>query len=87
MALEVPEDQKLVCGLLDAFQAYSMLEGENSTVASEAYQHLTSPEVLPALRRWYQDAGNELNTVALTMRDRLSLAHGENFGTASGEAI
>jgi hypothetical protein len=79
MAPEVPEDQKLVAGLLDAFQAYSMFEGENGAVASEAYQHLTSHELLPALRRWYQGAGNELNTVALAMRDRLSLAHGEDW--------
>jgi hypothetical protein len=86
MTNEVPEDQKLVCGLLDAYQAFSILEGENGAVASEAYRHLSSPELLPALRHFYQDAASEFNPTALAMRERLALTHKEAFGVPDGHA-
>jgi len=69
-----------VLGLLDAWQWFRLTEGENSLRATEAVEHLLSPELRPALRQWYQRWGDEMNENALCFRDRLSELAGERFG-------
>ena len=54
--------------------------GEDSPRATEAVEHLLSPELRPALRQWYQRWGDGMNENALCFRDRLSELAGERFG-------
>jgi hypothetical protein len=45
-----PADQLPICALLDAWQWFHLTEGDESPRASEAVEHLLSPELRPALR-------------------------------------
>jgi hypothetical protein len=77
---EVPNDQLAICGLLDAEHWFRVSEGEDSPRAAEAVEHLLSVELRPALRRWYQRYGDDMNTNAIGFRDKLSNLAGERFG-------
>lgn len=75
-----PPDQLPVCGLLDAWHWFRLIEGEESARSSEAIELLLSPELRPALRDWYRRFGEKLNPFAIEFRDQLSAIAGEKFG-------
>lgn len=75
-----PADQLPIFGLFDAYQYFSITEGEDSTAVREALDHLLSAELRPALREWYQRYGSDMNPNALAFRDRLGVLAGEKFG-------
>ena len=76
----LPEEQRPICGLLDAYQWFGLVEGEQSPRAVEALRLLLSPELRPALRQWYQRCGENMSPSALEFRARLSTLAGERFG-------
>ena len=57
-----------------------MKEGEDSLRAAEALEHLLSPELRPRLRQWYRRWGCNMDSDALSFRDRLSKLAGEELG-------
>lgn len=65
---------------MDAWSRFRLTEGDNSPPASEAIEHLLSPELRPAVRKWYQRFGADMNPAAIEFRDRLSELAGERFG-------
>jgi hypothetical protein len=75
-----PPEQLPVLGLLDAWHWFHLVEGQDSPRVAEALELLLSPELRPALRQWYRDAGENMNENALQFRDRLSELAGERFG-------
>jgi hypothetical protein len=75
-----PEDEKMVIGLMDAYDWFRLAEGEGSPRVREAIEHLLSPELRPALRGWYRKWGNGMNPAAIEFRERLSKMAGEEFG-------
>ena len=75
----LPADQLPVCGLLDACQWFALTEVEGSPRIREAFAHLLSPELRPALRRWYQRCGDDMNPAAIGFRERLATMAGEKF--------
>lgn len=80
IATSVPEQLRLVCGLMDGFDFYSHVVGPDSAQAREALQMLVSEELRPALRQWYKVCGAEMNPAALHFRERLSDLVGERLG-------
>ena len=76
----LPEEQRPICGLLDAHRWFGLVEGEQSPRAVESLRLLLSPELRPALRQWYQRCGENMNPNALEFRARLSTLAGERFG-------
>ena len=74
------DDQKLVCGLMDAHYFFGVTEGVDSPKVREALEHLLSSELRPALCDWYRQAGDKINPAAKEFRDRLSEMTGEKFG-------
>ena len=77
---DVPDEQRPICGLLDAYYCFGRLEDEESPRVAEALQLLLSPELRPALRAWYQRLGDKMNANAISIRERLSELAGERFG-------
>jgi hypothetical protein len=75
-----PPDELPICALLDAWQWFRLTEGDDSSRASEAIEHLLSPELRPALRSWYRRYGDKMNPAAIEFRDRLGVKAGERFG-------
>jgi len=75
-----PTEQLPVCGLLDAWHWFCLIEGEGSPRAGEAIELLLSPELRPALRSWYRRFGDQMNPFAIEFRDQLSEIAGERFG-------
>ena len=76
----LPEDLRPICGLLDAYQFFGLVEGAESSQAREALELLLSTELRSALRRWYERCGDDMNPAALEFRQRLSGLAGERFG-------
>ncbi len=76
----LPEDLRPICGLLDGCQFFGRVEGAESPQAREALELLLSTDLRPALRRWYQRCGSNMNQAALEFRDRLGDLAGERFG-------
>ena len=76
----LPNEQRPVCGLLDACQWFVLTEGEDSPRVAEAMEHLLSAELRPALRSWYRSCGDDMNPAATEFRERLSELAGERFG-------
>jgi hypothetical protein len=76
----VPKEQRPICGLLDAYYSFGLLEGDQSPRVAEAVQLLLSPELRPALRAWYHRFGDDMNANAIAVRERLSELAGERFG-------
>jgi len=79
-ATDLRDEQRLVCGLLDAYQYFQLTEGERSPRVAEAVQKLLSVELRPALRSWYRNSAENMNANAIAFRDRLSELAGERFG-------
>ena len=77
---DCPTGQRPVLGLLDAWDWFRLIEGEDSPRVAEAVELLLSPELRPALRQWYQRWGSNMNEGAIELRDRLSVLAGEKFG-------
>ncbi len=75
-----PPEQLPLLGLMDAWYWFRVTEGEDSPRAAEAIEHLLSEELRPALRQWYQQAGDNMNENAVRFRERLSELAGERFG-------
>src|SRR6266571_243335 len=74
------EDQRQICGLFAAFDWFRLIEGEQSPRVREARDLLLSPEMRPALRRWYRRFGNDMNPAAMQLREQFSELAGERFG-------
>ena len=79
LATGVPEELRPVFALMDAYDAFRILEGEDSDKVHEIIQKLTSPELRPALRRWYQDPIETMNASAAGFRQKLSQFVGESL--------
>jgi len=75
-----PAEERPVVALLDAWQWFRLTEGADSPRVAECIGHLLAPELRPALRRWYQRFGSDMNPAAIEFRDRLSELAGERFG-------
>lgn len=73
----VPEDLRSVFALMDAWDVFRILEGEDAGKVREIIQTLTSPELRLALRRWYQDPIETMNPAAQQFRQKLSELVGE----------
>jgi hypothetical protein len=76
----IAEDQRQICGLFAAWDWFRLIEGEQSPRVQEARDLLLSPEMRPALRRWYRSAGNKMNPSAIHVREQLSELAGEQVG-------
>ena len=76
----LPDGVRPVCGLLDGYDWFSRVGGDDSAQAREALVLLLSAELRPALRQWYQRFGSEMNPAAIEFRQRLSDLAGERFG-------
>ena len=76
----LPEDLRPVCALMDAFGWFSVIEGEETPRVREVMERLMAPELRPALRRWYQYYGGDMNPAAIAFREHLSQLTGERFG-------
>jgi hypothetical protein len=74
------EDQRQICSLFAALDWFRRSEGEQSVRLREVGQILLSPEMRPALRRWYKRCGDGMNPVAMALREQLSALAGERFG-------
>lgn len=74
------EDQRQISGLLSGFHWFRLIEGEDSPRVQEARAILLSPEMRPALRRWYRRWGDDMNPAALELREEFSQLAGERFG-------
>lgn len=77
---DVPDEQRSICGLLDAYYYFVLLEGDQSPRVAEAIQLFLSPELRPALRAWYQRIGDDMNANSIAVRKRLGELAGERFG-------
>jgi hypothetical protein len=77
---DCPQNQLPVCALLDAFQWFCLVDGDQSPRVGEAIELLLSPEMRPALRDWYRRLGDEINPFAIEFRDQLGAIAGEKFG-------
>jgi len=73
-------EQISILALLDAWNWFQLIEGEQSPRVTEALELLLSPELRPDLRAWFKHHGNNMNDSALQFRDRLSALAGEKFG-------
>jgi hypothetical protein len=76
----LPDEQRPVCGLLDACQWFGLTDGEDSPRVAEAMKRLLSAELRPALRSWYRSCGDDMNPGATEFRERLSELAGVRFG-------
>ena len=76
----LPDEQRPVCGLLDACQWFGLTEGQYSPRVAEALEHLLSAELRPALRSWYRECSDDMNPAATEFREHLSTLAGERFG-------
>ena len=79
-ATELPDEQRLVCGLLDAHQLFQLTEGEKSSRVDEAVRKLLSAELRPALRSWYRSSGDDMNINSIAFREHLCELAGERLG-------
>ena len=70
---------KPIAALMDSYSVLSLLDGPESPSAKEAVEHLVSPELRTALRKWYSDFGQDMNPTACEFRDRLRKLSGESF--------
>ncbi|GEP42373.1 hypothetical protein [Brevifollis gellanilyticus] len=75
----LPEELWPVFALMDAYDLFKHLEGEDSDKVRDIIQKLTSPELRPALRLWYQDPMETMNASAAEFRQRLSGLVGETL--------
>ena len=76
----LPDDQRMVVGLLDAYDSFVSIEGEQSPRAKEVIEALLSAELRPAVRQLYRSLGKEISLDGLSFRERLSEMAGEPFG-------
>ena len=72
--------QRELRGVLAAYDWFRLIEGEQSPRVAVVIQTLLSPELRPALRRWYQRFGDGMNPAAIAFREHLSQLAGERFG-------
>ena len=77
---KLPAELRPVCGLMDACDYFTRIEGEHSTRSKEALKLILSEDIRPALRLWYQMSGDNMNPAAVQFRERLSVLTGETFG-------
>jgi hypothetical protein len=73
------DEHQLVTALFDAYGFFSLTRGEASAPAQESLRHITSSELRPAVRRWYEDGSTELNPTAAEFRLRLRTLVGESL--------
>ena len=63
-----------------------MLEGPRSERARETIELLTSPQLRPALRQWYE-RGELLTVAEISLRDQLSQLIGEQLNSPQGGSL
>jgi hypothetical protein len=76
----LPEEQRPICALMDAYSRFRVTHGEQSDIVREAIDCLLLPELRPGLRSWYLRSGHNMNPFAREFRDRLGQMAGETFG-------
>jgi hypothetical protein len=75
----LPEDLRPICALLDAYNWFRLTAGENDSRVREVMSKLTSAELRPALRRWFNRIDGEMNPAAMEFHRKLELAIGEEL--------
>lgn len=75
------DEKRPVFALIATYEAFRLIDGDQTAKIQEIISHLLSPEWRPALRRWYRThfPGNN-KTAFYEIRDRLSILAGERFG-------
>lgn len=81
MMTSLPEELRLVCGLLDGYSWFRLAEGEDAASVQDILRCLTSADLRPALRRWYAEHGSNMNPAAREFHDALERATGEVLPT------
>ena len=76
----LPDDERPVFGLMDAWYWFRVTQGEESPIAAEAVEFLLSTDLRQPLRNWYRRCGENMNPAAIEFRDSLSRLAGERFG-------
>jgi hypothetical protein len=76
---DLSTELRQVCALIAVHDLFQMLEGPHSARVHETIDHLLLPGLRGGLRRWYQRAGVENDTAAVSFRDQLSQLAGESF--------
>ena len=76
----LPLEERPICALLDAYQWFQLVDGDDSPQCAEAMEHLRSTELRPALRKWYRRWGKDMNPAAIAFRERMGELAGEKFG-------
>jgi hypothetical protein len=79
MTTSLPEEQRPICALMDAYSRFRLTHGEYSDVVRETLDSLLLPESRSGLRSWYRGKDN-MNPFAREFRDRLSQMAEETFG-------
>jgi len=67
-----------ICALISVYDFFKMLEGPDSSRVHEAIEFLTSANLRPALRQWYE-RGAILTVAEMSLRDQLSQLTGEQL--------
>jgi hypothetical protein len=83
MSLQVAglaDEQRPILALMTIHGSFGRTYGWQSQQVQEIIEHLLSPEMRPALRIWYERAGNNMNEVAIDFRESLCKLAGEKFG-------
>jgi hypothetical protein len=78
---DLPEDERPVMALLDAYGWFRLIDGKQAEKLQEITCHLLSPDLRPALRSWYlRHPQANCNQSFIEFRDHLSALAGEKFG-------
>ncbi len=74
------DDLRQVGAVLAVHDFFQMLEGPHSERVHETVQVLTSAELRPALREWYERCRTGISAAETAFRDHLNELTGERFG-------
>jgi hypothetical protein len=76
----VSDEERPVFALMDAYGWFRLIDGQQSAKIQELVSNLLSPELRPALRRWYRRHENiAVNNVFFELGKHLSDLAGEKF--------
>lgn len=68
-----------VQSILGAYDWFHLIDRHGSPRVAAIMDALLSPDLRPALRRWYARCGESMNPAAVEFRERLSNLAGEKF--------
>ena len=75
-----------ICALISVYDFFKMLEGAHSERVHETIELITSPQLRPALRQWYE-RGELLTVAEISLRDQLSQLTGEQLDSPRGGSV